>query len=86
MPLRFLDPHSQGLIQRMGESGPSLTCAPSAIFLFPRAKLETRDPLGFLGLLDPRYVRPYFCVQLQSGLGIVLGKPRSRDWEEGVLT
>ena len=30
--------------------------------LFHRAKLETKDPLGFLGPRDPRYLMLYFSV------------------------
>lgn len=42
--------------------GGALTPASLQPFLFHRAKLETKDPLGFPGPLDPRYVMPHFSV------------------------
>lgn len=39
---------------------PHLPLPPLQSLLFHRAKLETKDPLDFLGHLDPRYVLPYF--------------------------
>lgn len=65
--------------------GGALTPASLQPFLFHRAKLETKDPLGFPGPLDPRYVMPHFSVWLQLGLGLVPGKLRPRDGERLAL-
>lgn len=45
--------------------------------------METKDPLGFLGPLDPRYAIPYFSVSgcYWDWVFVVLGKPRLRDRE-----
>lgn len=54
---------------------------PPQSLLFRRAKLETKDPLGFLGPLDPRYVIPHFSMfgcSWDRGLGN-RGPERGRD-------